>query len=370
MVILIRSNSIVSDPRVEKYIRYYKENNIKHRIIGWDRLNEQLVFPETDFFKLKSLYNQGGFKAIIHRIKWMKFVYQYLKKNKNLIKNIHACDLDTAFPTVLYKLFRNKNITVIFDVFDWYTANFHNSNKLVLSVFKFMEFLTVKYSDEIIICEPERIEQIPYKLKKTPLVLPNIPFFEKENFLSIEEDYKFQNNKITFSYVGGLGAERFLDELLDVAEKGIINLLIAGYGNAKMENRCLALDKLENIRYYGKVTYTKGLNIMYNSDLIYAMYCKSNPNHIYAAPNKYYEAMMLGKPILSTQGISISIKIIKNEMGYVIDESVLELENLIDKLDWNEMNKKGKNARFLWENQFKTYTFDFLNNTYRKIIID
>jgi len=370
MIIATRSNEIYSSPRIEKYIDFYEKNQIEYLVVGWNRNNEKLSRKNTIYYNKRSGHVVGGFKAAIGRIYWMSFLFKILYKYKDNITIVHACDLDTAFPSVLFKLLFKKNVNVIFDVCDWFTANFYNSHKLILSVIKFMEFFTVKYSNEIIICEPERIEQIPFKLKKTPLVLPNIPFFEKENFLSIEKDYKFQNNKITFSYVGGLAVDRFLDELLNVAEKGLINLLIAGYGNTKIENRCLELDKLENIRYYGKVTYTKGLNIMYNSDLIYAMYCKFIPNNIYAAPNKYYEAMMLGKPILSTQGIRMSVKIIKNEMGYVIDESVLELENLIDKLDRNEMKKKGKNARSLWENQFKTYTFDFFNNTYRKIIID
>ena len=368
MIILIRSNSIVSDPRVEKYIRFYKDNNIKHRVLGWNRLNEKIVASGTDFFRLQSLYNQGGYKAVMHRIKWMKFVCQYLGKRKNEITVIHACDLDTAFPAVLFKCLGNRNIRVIFDVFDWYTANFYNSNKFVLNMFKLMEFITVKYADEIIICEPERIEQIPYQLKKSPLVLPNIPFFEQVDFLCNQEQYKFSNNKITFSYVGGLNAGRFLDELLDLAEKGTVNLLIAGYGDQYMEKRCHALDQRDNIKFFGKVSYTTGLNIMFNSDLIYAMYCKSNPNHIYAAPNKYYEAMMLGKPILSTRDISISVKILNNKIGYVIDETVSELEELVTTLDREDMRNKGENARLMWINQFKSYTFDFLNNTYKNII--
>lgn len=368
MLVLIRSNSIISDPRVEKYIRYYNEQKINYKIIGWDRLGEGLIDDHIDYFRLKSMYNQGGLKAVVDRIKWMIYVYRYLRTNNENVDFIHACDLDTAFPSVLYKYIHNKKLKVIFDIFDWYTANFHNNRKIILFVFRLMERFTTKHADEIIICEPERIEQIPYKLSKKELILPNIPSFTDTDFLMLKDDYQFNNDKITFSYVGGLGAERFLDELLDVAEKELINLLIAGYGDIKMEQRCWELNNLENIKYFGKVDYKLGLNIMYNSDIIYAMYCRPNPNHIYAAPNKYYEAMMLQKPILSTKGISISNKIINQQIGYVINESLTELEYLVHSLRKEEMIEKGKNAGILWETKFKTYTSDFLKGTYQKII--
>ena len=74
---------------------------------------------------------------------------------------------------------------------------------------------------------------------------------------------------------------------------GYVNLLIAGFGDDRIERRCIEMSARENIKYFGTVSYEQGLHISYNSDIIYAMYCKTNPNHIYAAPNKYYEAMLL-----------------------------------------------------------------------------
>lgn len=368
MILLIRCNSIKSDPRAEKYIKYFQTNKIDYKIIGWDRLGEKLVNENTIYFQQNSLYNQGGFKAVVYRIKWMWFVYRYLIKSRNELSIIHACDLDAAFPSAMYKFFHNKKIKVIFDIFDWFTATLHKQNKFILFVFSLMERTSINIVDEVIICEPERIEQIPYSLKKKELVLPNIPYFTNVDFLCYNEAYKFENENIVFSYVGGFASERFLDELFDFVERGLINLLIAGYGDYRMEKRCERLATLSNVKYFGKVSYQIGLNIMYNSDLIYAMYCKSNPNHIYAAPNKFYEAMLLGKPILSTSGISIANKILDNNIGYVIDESSIQLENLVISLQKEDMLHKGENAHFMWNNGFKNYTNDFLNTSYQEVL--
>ena len=182
--------------------------------------------------------------------------------------------------------------------------------------FKFMELVSVKYADYIIICEKERREQIPFKLEKEPLVLPNIPSFQDFSFLSRNKEYRFDNDMFTFAYVGGFIYDRFLNELLKIAEEGRINLLIAGYGDEDLYQKCLSLQRRSNFKYMGKVNYKFGLNIMYNADVIYAMYCKISKNNIFAAPNKYYEAMLLGKPIISTKGTILEKKIIKNQICY------------------------------------------------------
>lgn len=368
MIILTRSNGIYSSPRIEKYIEYFVLREIDYLVVGWDRVNSNLQREKTVYYRKKSGYNVGGFKAAIDRFKWMFFLFKILFINRKTISVIHAFDLDTAFPACVFKIIFKRKVIVLFDICDWFSATLNNQRKIILCIFKLMEKFTIKHSDEVIICEPERIEQIPYKLNRPELVVPNIPFFSDTNFLYHDNNYKFDNKKITFSYVGGFSKFRMLDELLNVAEKGFINLLIAGYGNSQIEERCRRSALFDNIRYFGKVKYKDGLNIMYNSDIIYAMYSKSNPNHYYAAPNKYYEAMMLGKPILSTKGISLGSKIVMNDIGYIIDESEQALSHFLLNLDESSMTIKGANANNLWKEKFMMYTSNFLNSKYLEII--
>lgn len=368
MVILVRCNSIYSDSRTEKYISYYINNNIDYVVIGWDRLGENLKNNNTIYFKKKSGYGVGGIKAVINRILWMYFVIYTLIKYKKQIHTIHACDLDAAFPATLFKVFFKTSSKVIFDIFDWFSATLSNQKEFIKIAFRWMERFTINHSNEVIICESERIEQIPYKLKKKELILPNIPYFSDISFLKFDDTYRFGDDKIVLTYVGGFNDNRFLDELLDLAERGIVNLLIAGYGDLNLENRCSELENLSNVKYFKKVNYSIGLNIMYNADIIYAMYCKGNMNHLYAAPNKYYEAMMLGKPIISTKGISLSQKILINDIGYIIEESIDELIDLIHSIKKEDLVQKGKNANVIWNERYKNYTNDFFETQYKLLL--
>lgn len=229
-----------------------------------------------------------------------------------------------------------------------------------------MEKYTIKHADNVIICEPEREEQIPFPILDEKLsILPNIPFFTDSSFLQEREDYMFNNDKLTFSYVGGFYDERCIMEIIELAAKGYINLLIAGFGDKSYVDRLKELESCPNIKYFGKVSYNEALNIMYNSDIIYAMYAISNPNHIYAAPNKFYESMFLGKPIFTTIGTIVGEKVNMADRGYISGESLDDILDVIQNIDISKIKIKGNNAKILWESKYKFYTQDFMTHKYK-----
>lgn len=366
MIALYRSNNIFSS-RVNKYVDFYKSHNLNYRVYGWDRLGENLHKDNYSFFKYKCGYSVGGVKAVKNHCKWMKFVFSTLKGIDN-VTTIHACDLNSAFPAALYKVLFNRHVVLIFDVCDWFSANFAEKRLLKYS-FNLLERFTCKVADEVIICEPERIAQIPFKLKKKELILPNIPKVDDPSVFELKERYQFSNEHITLAYFGGFAQSRFLLELLDVIADVKVNLLIAGFGDEAIENKCKQIScSRDNVRYFGKLDTVTGLQMCYNADIIYAMYCTFNPNNVFAAPNKYYEAMMLGKPIISTKGTMLEKKIISQNIGYIIGESTKELKNLLSNLEKEDMCDKGRNANVLWRNKYSNYIEDFFENTYRLII--
>lgn len=372
MILLIRSNDIFSDPRAMKYVRYFDQKNIEYKLLGWNRDKVSTIDNRRGiYFNKKAGYNVGGLKAVFNRVRWIIFVLKTLLFKLRADKIIiHACDLDAAFPAVVFKILTKRKVQVIFDIFDWYSDTLYNQKKYILNAFVFMERLTIKYSDYYILCEEERINQIPYQLDETKiLILPNIPYFDKVDFLSVTPDYSFNNDKITFSYVGVFSEERCIHEIINIAKSGYINLLIAGFGNTNIEHELSQINSL-NIKYFGKVNYQIGLNIMFNSDIIYAMYAKTNPNHIYAAPNKFYEAMLLGKAIFSTRGIIIQNKISKWKTGVCADDNYIDIKNQILGLNKDEIEKMGLRAYQLWIDKYCSYTENFLNGIYTKVIND
>lgn len=365
-ICLIRSNGILGDSRVRKYLDFYKNKSLTHSILGWDRDGDNNQMPCTLFYRKKSGYNMGGFRAVKYRLLWFKFVLLSLIKIRPDF--IHACDLDCAFPAALYKMIRPKTV-LVFDVFDWLSATLYNQNWLIRKAFVILEKFSTSMSDHVIICEPERRSQIPYNIDVKCSILPNIPNIDLTS-LHNNVEY-FSNKKITIGYVGAFYNERFLKELFSIAKKGTINLLLAGYGDKSLEDEAHELNECDNVKYYGKVDYIMGMSILKASDVIYAMYCKSNPNNVCAAPNKFYESLALGKPIITTHGTSIGDKVEKEAIGFSIEESIDELSNAIQTAIGNKelLAEMGARAQKLWSKRYNNYVDAYLNSTYWDLLM-
>lgn len=369
MVYLIRSNDIYSDPRAMKYVQYLRKTRQDFKLMGWDRDNKEETSPVFFYYKRKAGYNVGGMKAAFNRIGWMWYVVWQLRKMPKDDLFLHCCDLDAAFPAAVYKKFFNHRAFILFDVFDWFSAAMSNQNIIIRKAFLWMERISMKWTDHFFICEPEREDQFPCKVDHNKLsILPNIPNFDNETFLTKKSCWAFNNDLPVFSYVGYFSNERCLEEIIALASEGVVNLLIAGYGADSIENHLNQLSGSPFIKYFGKVKYTDGLNLMYNSDIVYAMYSKVIPNHVYAAPNKYYESMFLRKPIFTTKGTIVGDKVIKNGTGYVSEESKEDIFEAINQINHVDMVAKGEHAHKLWAEKYSNYTEDFLGTTYEQLI--
>lgn len=352
MIALIRSTDGNPDSRFEKYINFLESKGVKHITLCWDRnLNKE----ESEFkryYKKQGAYNKryGNVGSLLG---FSRYLFKELRRLKDEYSVIHACDFDTVLPAVLMHIFYGKK--VIYDVFDWYVDS-RNIKGLIKYIFYALEYINIKCADAVIVCEPEREKQIMYKPSKL-WVLPNIPNFS--TLLPTNPPCK----KLTLGYVGILGKGRGIGHLIEYAHKHPeVNIKIAGFG--PLADLLTDASMYPNIQYFGSVKYVDALNIMNSSDIVMAIYEKINKNQILAAPNKYYEGLYLGKPIITTVGTIVGDKTIIYNTGYVIDEKYEDFEKLVDSINPNDLKEKTENARKLWASKFSTYIQDFLDNTY------
>lgn len=366
MIILIRSNDANPDPRLQKYINYLNETNEQYTVIAWNRGNGVMEKENYIYFNKPTAFGLGV-KNIPNKMSWFVFVVKQLLVLRKKYKVIHACDLDTAIPAFIIKKLLNKKI--VFDVFDWVSSTERKS--LFGKGLSKVENYIFKNSDYTILCEQYRINQVREDARRESLILPNIPdlqFGPDEAIESLISEQQHQY-RIVLSYVGVFDKNRGLEDILDIVSTNKeICLNIAGFGFLEKQVKEVASEH-ENINYWGKVDYNTGLNIMKNSDIIMAMYYLTNEVHKYAAPNKYYEGLFLGKAIFTNEGTLLAEKIMSENTGYVIEEGRNGIEEFLS--NWsatNELEMKNKNSRTLWENYFKNYTKKFMENSYQEIL--
>ena len=364
-IVIVRSNAIEPDSRVEKEANSLVKNGNTVTLVAWDRSDNYLV--KKDFKKLvagkvrrisfgaKASFGVG-MKSLLPYLKFQISLFLWLLKNKNNYDICHFCDFDTAFTGSNACMLTKKPF--IFDIFDYLSTDANTGFQRLIEK---LENNIINHSSATIICTEQRKMQIRKASPKKVEIIHNTPDIFMDN---TNDDICHDDEKIKIAYVGIFQEYRLLEELLSVVSKSDnIELHIGGFG--KLENIVNEYSiKYSNIFYYGKLQYREALNLEKKCDIMTAIYDPQIGNHLYAAPNKFYEALLLGKPLIMVKNTGMSENIKKHDIGVLIDYSEKGLkegiETLIKNRDkWIDMSRKMK----------KLYTDEFSWNEMERRLI-
>lgn len=364
-ILFIRSNPCNPDIRVQKEVASLSSLHTKISILAWDRDN---THNTTQITRIKShavtIYRLGikaqysvGLKNLFPLLRFQIQSLCFLLRHRKQIDCIHACDFDTILPAFLIAKCFNK--TLIYDIFDYYVDSY-NVPRLLKPFIKKLDTLMIEKSDACIICSDERIHQIAPAKPKTLEVIHNAPYFFKPHY-----DFTLQNAEsrsllkyskiIKIAYVGVLAKERYLEDLLEiVANDTNLELHIGGYGILESLVQSFA-SKYPNIYFYGKIPYEQTLELEAQCDVMTALYAPENRNHFFAAPNKFYESLMLQKPVIMIKNTGMSEIVESNNIGEVIEFSQSNLSQAIYKAYEGDSKQKQQKRlqlymeRYGWE---------------------
>lgn len=361
-IIYIRSTSIINDSRATKEISTYLESNCQVIVLGWNRQNlNNISLSFEDNHALFDMYQQNseygsGFKNLFKLLSFQKWLYKKLKKYVNDYDIIHACDFDTAY--IASKIAKKYNKKLIYDIYDYY-VDCHNLSFLKPLVEK-MDINTINNSDCVLICTEQRLEQIKKSKPKYLEVIHNSPSIIE---IDKKNNKNFDSAKIKLCYVGILQDDRLLYEIGNLIHKyPKIELHIGGFGKYHDFFEDLS-NKLDNVYFYGQMSYEKVLELEENCDILFATYNPEILNHRYSAPNKVYEAMALSKPIIVCNNTGIDNLIKTENLGFVINYNAEEFFECVCKID-------EKQYQSIKENGLKVFTFKYSWNVMKDKLKD
>lgn len=152
------------------------------------------------------------------------------------------------------------------------------------------------------------------------------------NLNNISFGFRIKKNTLSIAYTGILQEGRMLRELVEiVSENTDMELHIAGFG--EMEDYLkIKSTHFNNIHFYGILSYAKALEMQKSCDILAALYDPQKLNHVYAAPNKLYEALLLGKPIIMVENTGLDSVVSTNQFGKVIDFNLSALRSALNQL--------------------------------------
>jgi glycosyltransferase involved in cell wall biosynthesis len=295
-----------------------------------------------------------------------KRAYKLALKQKADIYHFHDPEL---LPWAI-KLKRKTGAKIIYDVHE-------NVAKDILSkdwIPKFIRFTVAKFFDYF----QKRIsKKFDYIITATPGIknnfkqpniidIKNYPLVLGSEFTGKQNEFRKNNNVYTLIYIGGLtqirGIKEIVQSLKFINSKYPVKLkLIGKFDKKNFEKEIKNIEESEKIEFLGKRPLEECFLHLKMADI--GLICFwPEPNHIEAVPNKLFEYMTAGLPIIASN-FPLWEKIVeKNNLGITVNplnprEIARAIEYLIEHRE--EAKKMGENGReavlekYNWENESK-----------------
>lgn len=362
-VFIVRSNPMIPNPRAKKEAFTLNKNGFSVAVIGWDKEGNSRQFDSEEFgsiYRLRTKVLNNRFirirhvKGLINIILWNLSLLKFFIKHKNEYDIIHVIDFDSILPAYLCKVFLNKK--VIYDIGDFYSDMLMNISPGFRKLLRAIDVCIINKVDAVILADEQRAKQIECtKPKNLTFVYNSVP----ENFLQyMPKDKKASKNEyeIKITYIGLLAFERGLLPMINVV-KIFPNwhLILGGFGENEVKIREMCRN-FKNIEVLGKVPYEEVIRIESISDILFATYDPSIPNHKFSSPNKLFEAMALGKPVIVAKNTGVDKIVEKYNVGFVVEygnEKQL-VKVLMEVAKWNEeeWKKFAEHSKKVYEENF------------------
>jgi glycosyltransferase involved in cell wall biosynthesis len=311
-VVVLRSNPVAPDPRVEKTARALHALGYRVRVVAWDRLAHLPPWETRDFGDIARLpipaaFGQGVRNAP-HQLRWQAALAGWLWRHRQTITHLHACDFDTILPALWLR--RLTGARVIYDIFDFYADTL--TQPALRAVLGRWDGWAISQADAVIVADERRLSQITIGHPRQVAVIYNSP-----EAIALPPP-PLRRAGLRVGYIGILQRVRGLPVLLEVlARHPEWELVLGGFGGDEAEITTLAR-RLGNVDFVGRVDYAEALRLYAGVDVILSTYDPRIPNHRLASPNKLFEALMLGKPLVAAQGTGMDELVAEEALGWVV----------------------------------------------------
>jgi glycosyltransferase involved in cell wall biosynthesis len=367
-IIVSVTNDLYTDQRVHKVCSFLHENGFHVTLIG-RKLKNSPEMPKRDYDtkRMKLWFNKGPF--FYANFNFRLFIFLLFNKADKLLSN----DLDTLLANFLAKKFK-KNCELVYDSHELYTEVPELINRpKVRSVWlkiekwifpKLKKVYTVNHSIA-------NIYEDKYKVKVH--VVRNVsPLWKPENILSKNELKLPLDKKIIILQGAGINIDRGAEEAVEAmqyVEDAVFIIVGSGDVIADLKNKVIELQLSDKVLFYDRQPYDRLMYFTYHADLGLTLDKNTNANYQYSLPNKVFDYVHAGTPILASNLTEISDFISKFKVGEIVNSheprEIAKSINaiLFDDLKMNEYKANCKLAAETenWENECQVLAKIFLS---------
>lgn len=217
---------------------------------------------------------------------------------------------------------------------------------------RFLEYLGAIVFDRLVVATPEIQKLFP---RNKTILVQNFPF--KNEFAVIDNSF-YENRNHNLCFIGYITKIRGLNEVIDslnYMKNSTFKFHLAGkFESQRYENYIRNKKESKHIKFYNWVDRNEMLEILNQSKVGIVTYLPF-PNHINAQPNKLFEYMSAGIPVIASD-FPLWRQIIENEKcGLLVDPR--NPQQIAEALDWIFDNPKeakimGDNGKKAVKNKY------------------
>ncbi len=288
-----------------------------------------------------------------------RILYKSLQYKRGTIFHFHDPELIPI--GLVLKLFGNK---VIYDVHEdvpktilekeWIPTPFRKIISLFVDI---IERIGNRVFDSTIVVTKSIKKRFPRRV----LLVQNYPEVKVEGTST-----KIERHKERVFYVGSISQVRGIKEIIKAIEKinlkKSVQLILAGsFPNSKLEEEIKSMEGWKYVNFLGHINREELKKIAETSSSGLVIF-HPIPNHIEAQPNKLFEYMRYGLPVIGSNFELWKEIVEDNECGILVNP--LDPSEIANAIDWihehpqeaAKMGENGKKAvfeKYTWENEEK-----------------
>ncbi|WOJ96926.1 glycosyltransferase family 4 protein [Congregibacter brevis] len=274
----------------------------------------------------------------------------------------HCNDLETLPIGVAGKLL-NRKLKVVYDAHEYETETLWMQNPLKKFLARALEKSLIGFADDVCVVSNGIADEYVrlYGIAKPKLVLntPKLSSMQKTNLF--REKFNIPNNATLFLYQGGLTNGRGIEILLEsFARLNSSDSVIVFMGYGPLEGKIRQFVKgYANIYFHEAVSPDALLPYTGSADFGISFTEDSCLNHTFCLPNKFFEYIMAGVPVICSNLVEMRQMISIHRCGLVADtndaEGFLDCIKRASTTDNEELVLNAMRARqsLNWEAQEK-----------------
>lgn len=289
---------------------------------------------------------------------WSAHIFRHYRAQRLIAINAHSL----AVLPLSYALARSTGARLVYDTHELETET-KGSRGIRRLVSRGIERLLISKCDAVFVVSPSIADWYSktYDLP-TPTVVRNIPQTKvqgNQSGLDLKAALGIPNDVVTFLYQGGLSRGRGLEHLLEVFEQTARGHLVC-MGSGPLE-ALVSEHAARNSRIHilPAVPPQQVLSVTRQADVGVCLTDDSCLSHRYSLPNKVFEYLHAGLPIIVNPHIEQERLVQHYNCGWIAPSSGTELANLLSSIEHGHIEQRRKGvtaaaAAHTWEAERET----------------